>query len=194
VRIRAILGGALLVSLAFPFIVLAADAPQQNATLSGSQEVPPVNTTAKGSGWVNISADDSQIVYHLEYSGLSGAATASHIHTGATGVSGGVILPLTVGPSPMNGTLTAADFKASGPITTYAQAVAAIKAGDTYFNIHTAANPGGEIRGQIEAAPPATSTKDEASGTNVGLLALVFAVSLVTIVAGIARRTQRRHQ
>ena len=190
-RIRAILGGALLVSLAFPLIVLAADAPQQNATLSGSQEVPAVNTAATGKGWVNISADDSQIVYHLEYSGLSGAATASHIHTGAKGVSGGVILPLAVGPSPMNGTLTAADFKASGPITTYAQAVAAIKAGDTYFNIHTAANPGGEIRGQIEGVPPQTSTRSEASSLNVALVALVFAVSFV-IAGGLVRRIQRR--
>jgi hypothetical protein len=59
----------------------------------------------------------------------------------------------------MVGTLTAADFTASGPVTTFAEAVAAIQAGTTYFNIHTAANPGGEIRGQIAdtvAAPAPT--------------------------------------
>jgi hypothetical protein len=49
----------------------------------------------------------------------------------------------------MTGVLTAADFSASGPVTTFAEAVAAIRAGTTYFNLHTSANPGGEIRGQI---------------------------------------------
>ena len=49
----------------------------------------------------------------------------------------------------MTGTLTAANFAASGAVTTFAQAVAAIRAGTTYFNLHTTANPGGEIRGQI---------------------------------------------
>jgi hypothetical protein len=117
--------------------------------LTGAQENPPVTTTATGQGTAIISADGSTIWYIVSYSGLSGTANAAHIHTGATGTNGGVILPLTVGPSPMVGTLTAANFSASGSVTTFAQAVAAIKAGTTYFNIHTSANPGGEIRGQI---------------------------------------------
>ncbi|MEK6721223.1 MAG: CHRD domain-containing protein, partial [Chloroflexota bacterium] len=86
-------------------------------------------------------------------------------------------------------------------VTDYAGAVAAIKAGGTYFNLHTAANPGGEIRGQIGAAAPAptpaattpaattppTSTVDgfgAASGTApiliaLGLLALAMSTALV---------------
>ena len=108
-----------------------------------------------------ISADGSTITYLVTYSGLSGTVAAAHIHTGAVGVAGGVILPLTAGPSPMSGTLTAANFAASGSVTTFAQAVAAIRAGTTYFNLHTAANPGGEIRGQIGvtvSAPAPTPT------------------------------------
>lgn len=137
--------------LALPGAVSAADPTQPafGGPMSGAQENPPVVTTATGQGTAIISADGSTIWYIVTYSGLSGTVNAAHIHTGAAGSNGGVILPLTPGPSPMVGTLTAANFTASGPVTTFAQAVAAIKAGTTYYNLHTAANPGGEIRGQI---------------------------------------------
>ena len=152
-RARLTLIAAVVALAAAPAVALAADPPQPafGGPLTGAQEVPAVVTAATGEGTAVISPDGSTITYIVTYSGLSGAAAAAHIHTGAAGVSGGVILPLTVSASPMVGTLTAADFTASGGITTFAQAVAAIKAGDTYFNIHTAANPGGEIRGQIVA-------------------------------------------
>jgi hypothetical protein len=125
--------------------------PAYGGPLSGAQEVPAVAISATGQGTAVISADGSTVTYLVTYSGLSGTLNAAHFHTGAAGVAGGVILPLVAGPSPMSGTLTAADFKASGSVTTFAQAVAAIRAGTTYFNLHTAANPGGEIRGQIGA-------------------------------------------
>ena len=153
-RLRVAIVIAALALIALPGAVSAVD-PSQPAfggPLTGAQEVPAVATAATGQGTVAISADGSTITYLVTYSGLSGTANAAHIHTGAAGVSGGVILPLVVGPSPMSGTLTAANFTASGTVTTFAQAVAAIKAGTTYFNIHTTANPGGEIRGQILAA------------------------------------------
>jgi hypothetical protein len=97
----------------------------------------------------------------------------------------------------MTGTLTAADFKASGSITTFADAVAAIAAGGTYVNVHTAANPGGEIRGQLAvtvAQPPAatanptlppTSTLPQpaapASGIPWAALVLVLGVTIAVI-------------
>jgi hypothetical protein len=140
------------------------------ASLAGFQEVPAVATSATGNGWVLVSTDGSTLTYYVAYSGLSGAAAAAHIHTGAAGVAGGVILPLAVSASPMVGTLTAADFAASGSVTTFAQAVAAIQAGTTYFNIHTAAHPGGEIRGQIGvtvAAPAPTPTPRPTAGATV---------------------------
>ncbi len=139
-----------LLALSAP-IALAADPPEPayGGALDGAQEVPPVVTAASGAATVVISADESTIWYVVEYSGLSGALAAAHIHTGAAGANGGVILPLAASASPMVGTLTAADFTPSGSITTFAEAVAAIRAGDTYINLHTAANPGGELRGQV---------------------------------------------
>ena len=142
---------AILGLVAAPSTALAVDPtqPAYGGPLTGAQEVPAVTTTATGQGTAVISADGSTITYIITYSGLSGTVNASHIHTGAAGVAGPVILPITPGPSPMTGTLTAANFVAAGGITSFAQAVAAIRAGTTYFNLHTTANPGGEIRGQI---------------------------------------------
>ncbi len=162
-RVPLTLIAGILALAAAPAIVLAANplTPAFGGPLTGAQEVPAVATAGTGDGTAVISSDGSTITYYVTYSGLSGPAVAAHIHTGAAGVAGGVILPLAVSASPMVGTLTAANFMPSGAITTFAQAVAAIQAGNTYFNIHTAAHPGGEIRGQIGvtvAAPAPTST------------------------------------
>ena len=145
--------GALLAALAAPAATLAVDplTPAFGGPLDGAQEVPAIVTGATGEGTLVISADNTTIWYVIDYSGLSGPVVAAHIHVGAAGVGGGVILPLTPSASPMVGTLTAADFMSSGAITTFAEALAALKTGGTYFNLHTAANPGGEIRGQIDA-------------------------------------------
>ena len=153
-RKRLALIAAAVALMAVPGAVSAVDPtqPAYGGPLTGAQENPPVATTATGQGTAVISADGSTITYIVTYSGLSGTLNAAHFHTGAMGTNGGVILPLTAGPSPMVGTLTAANFTASGSVTTFAQAVAAIRAGTTYFNLHTTANPGGEIRGQILAA------------------------------------------
>ena len=186
---------------------IVAKGSAQFASLTGAQEVPPVATSATGNGWVLISTDGSTITYYLAYSGLSGAAVAAHIHTGAVGVAGGVILPLTVSASPMVGTLTAANFTPSGGVTTFAQAVAAIQAGNTYFNIHTAAHPGGEIRGQIgvtvaapaptaapTAAPtsaatvPPTSTLPVQSASGGSILPAVLGIAAFLAVLALAGR------
>ena len=153
-RKRLALVVAAMALLALPGTMSAVDPtqPAYGGPLTGAQEVPAVVTTATGQGTAVISADGSTITYIITYSGLSGTVNASHIHTGAAGVAGGVILPIVPGPSPMSGTLTATNFTASGSVTTFTQAVAAIRAGTTYFNLHTTANPGGEIRGQIVAA------------------------------------------
>ena len=128
------------------------------AALDGAQEVPPVATAATGVGLVVFSADDATIWYRVDYSGLSGAPAAAHIHLGDLGANGGVLFPLSATASPMLGSLTSADFTATGSVADYAGAVAAIKAGGTYVNVHTGANPGGEVRGQIGAAPAPTAT------------------------------------
>jgi hypothetical protein len=105
----------------------------------------------------------------------------------------------------MFGTLTSADFKPSGSVTTFAEALAAIRGGTTYFNLHTAANPGGEIRGNLivaAAAPaptgtqPATSTETPADSNGAGsalpALTILFIVAAVGVFAGGRRLSSRR--
>ena len=110
-----------------------------NALLGASQEIP-VNASA-GTGWAIATIDTAlkQLNYYVFYEGLSGAPTASHFHgTANYGINAGVKIPIPVGPSPMTGSTPylAADEDA-------------ILSGRWYVNIHTAANPGGEIRGQL---------------------------------------------
>jgi hypothetical protein len=177
------------------------------AALDGDQEQTPVAGSGSGNGWVVISTDESTITYYVAYADLTGAVAAAHIHTGAAGVSGGVILPLAAAASPMSGTLTSADFTASGAVTTFAEAVAAIRAGTTYFNLHTAANPGGEIRGQIGGLPPAapaptpgattppTSIGDPVTPASDGIVAwLVLLATLAGAVVVLTRRWPARHR
>ena len=163
--------------LALPALVAATEGTF-TATVNGDQEVPPVTTEASGTATVTISADDTTVTYEVSYSGLSGDLLASHIHCGAAGVVAGVMLPFAHGPSPFSGTLTQADFAACGDVTTFAGALDAIRAGNTYVNLHTAANPGGEIRGQLKTLlNTATDDPIAPAGTPVLLLIGVFAIA-----------------
>jgi len=123
------------------------------ATLNGSQENPPTTSTGAGLGIFTLDAAKANLAYELFVTDLTDV-TAAHIHTGATGVNGPVIIPI-----------------ASGPFTTQTgtsaitpDQVAALTSGGLYANVHTAANPGGEIRGQIftpsgsSVTPPSDST------------------------------------
>jgi hypothetical protein len=112
------------------------------ATLDSGQEVPPNATIGTGSGVVSVSPDETRILVTLSWSGLSGNAVMGHIHQGAAGANGPVIFNL----SPAAATAGSVIDQQFTP--TPAQ-LAAGKANGWYFNIHTNANPGGEIRGQI---------------------------------------------
>ncbi len=114
------------------------------ADLDGSQENPPVNTPAFGTGCLTLNADRS-LSYRVETSGLT--ATAAHIHLGAVGTNGGVVFPLAGGPTLFQGTTAVLSDAQFGDLT----------AGRYYINVHTAANPGGEIRGQIGAGVEPTT-------------------------------------
>jgi hypothetical protein len=114
--------------------------------LNAAQETTPNASTAIGFGVVEINESTNTANVNLSWKGLSGPATLGHIHSGAVGVAGPVICNL----SP---TAAAAGSVDDATCTFTAPQVALIKNGDAYFNIHTAINPGGEIRGQINLLP-----------------------------------------
>ena len=119
----------------------ASDSYQQSNRLSltGAQQVPALTTSASGSGTITVGADKS-VSGSITTSGV--AATAAHIHEGAMGVNGPVIVPLTktsdnVWSVPPGAKLTDAQYES-------------YKAGKLYVNVHSAANKGGEIRAQLK--------------------------------------------
>lgn len=126
--------------VAMLFVALAgvASATDVKVMLSGSQEVPVVTTGASGSGTITV-ADDGSVSGSVMTTGIAG--TAAHIHMAAAGQNGPVAIPLTksgdgVWAVPAGAKLTEAQ-------------VAAFKAGKLYVNVHSDANKGGEIRGQL---------------------------------------------
>jgi hypothetical protein len=172
--------------LAMPAAVSAAD-ETFTADLTPEAEVPPATgTSATGSATVTIRDDDS-IDYEVTYQDLTGDAVAAHIHFGGADVAGPVMLPLAHGPSPFSGTLTEADFAPveDGP-QTYQEALDAIRDGTTYINVHTEANPGGEIRGQLEALPP-TSTSEDAGGSVPVATLLLLVMGGSVLLLGLRR-------
>lgn len=143
----------------------AASGEVWTTTLSGAAEVPAVATSANGSATFVLSPDGTTIRYLVQYSGLSGPLAAAHIHLGAAGANGGVMFPLAAGPSPFAGTLDASDFVATGGVMTFSAAVDAIRAGGAYVNLHTAANPAGELRGQLAVATGAQGFSTPLTGS-----------------------------
>jgi len=127
---------ALAVSGAYSAVASAADV---KVTLAGDQEVPAVSTAAKGSGTVTI-GDDMSVKGTITTSGVAG--TAAHIHIGGAGKNGPVVVPMV--KSGDNGWTFAAGAKLTE------DQMKAFKAGELYINVHSAANPGGEIRGQLK--------------------------------------------
>ena len=117
-------------------VALAADV---KVSLSGDQEVPPVKTEASGSGTITINADKT-VSGTVTTKGING--TAAHIHEAAAGKNGGVIVPLSKDGD--------GSWKVgAGAKLTDAQ-YAAYQKGDLYVNVHSAAHPDGEIRGQLK--------------------------------------------
>lgn len=111
--------------------------------LSGAQEVPPVSTTASGDGYALISLHDLQLELQVLTSGVADA-TAAHIHTGAAGENGPILLGLAQDVNNVNRWMAPpATFLTLGIFEV-------LSAGGHYVNVHTPAFPDGEIRGQIE--------------------------------------------
>lgn len=129
------------VSMALALVSLAAQA----ATLSFKADLKPsdgISSSGAGTLTATLDTDTNTLKYHVEFSGLSGNVTAAHFHGPATsGQNARPQVPVTVSPivSPLDSTA----------ILTPEQ-VKDLEDGKWYFNLHTAANPRGEIRGQVE--------------------------------------------
>jgi len=116
----------------------AASAAAMDVKLSGDQEVPPVKSSGSASGAITIN-DDGAVSGSVTATGFT--PTAAHIHQAAAGKNGPVIVPFTKEgdkfSAPAGAKLTPDQMKA-------------YKAGELYVNVHSAANPGGEVRAQLK--------------------------------------------
>lgn len=135
---RRLWGAGLALALAAAAPAWAAD--PMTAQLAGASEVPPVMSAGTGTAALTLDAAGVVLSWTVTFSGLSGPVTAAHFHGPAVvGKNAGVVVPIT-------GQLTS---PISGSAMLTSAQVAELKSGQWYVNLHTAAHPGGEIRGQV---------------------------------------------
>lgn len=128
----AIMGGALIPAATFA-------ATDFSANLSGAAEVPPVSSPGSGMYVASLDTGTKVLTWTLTHSGLTGPASAAHLHGPAMpGANAGVVIPFSSAVSGSTGKVTLTDAQ-----------IADLMAGKWYANVHTAAHPGGEIRGQV---------------------------------------------
>jgi len=109
------------------------------ADLKGSNEVPPNTSPATGKAEATLDTATKELSWKVTYADLTGPAMGAHFHgPSEAGKNAGIALPFKTVQSPIEGTATLTDNQ-----------VADLLAGKWYANIHTGANPGGELRGQM---------------------------------------------
>lgn len=130
------------------------------AVLTGDEEVPPVVTTAGGQAVFRLSKDESELHFTLVVTDIENVRMA-HIHMASAGINGPVSVWLyPEGPPPIEKEGITNGLLAKGVITenslvgplegkSLEELISALENGNAYVNVHTTANPGGEIRGQI---------------------------------------------
>jgi hypothetical protein len=113
--------------------------PVRVAAMAGANEVPPVTSTASGTCWFSVNPFTKGVAGRIETTLTN--ATAAHAHRGATNVAGPVVIPVTS---------TSPGVWVTAPGSTISDdLLASFMKGELYCNVHTTANPGGEIRGQL---------------------------------------------
>lgn len=109
------------------------------ADMKGASEVPPNASAGSGAAEATLDSTTRMLTYTITYKDLTGAATAAHFHgPSEPGKNAGVVMPFKSAQSPIEGSATLTEPQ-----------MADLLAGKWYANVHTAANPGGEIRGQM---------------------------------------------
>lgn len=132
--------GALVFALP-PLLATAASAEviKLQAELKGSNEVPPNTSSGSGKAEAAFDTDTKVLTYTVTYANLTGPALGAHFHgPSEAGKNAGIALPFKSAQSPIQGTATLTEAQAAD-----------LLAGKWYANVHTAANPGGELRGQM---------------------------------------------
>jgi hypothetical protein len=154
------------------------------AHLTSSQETPPTGSAATGFGSVTLGADQTTITVNESWTGLTTAATISHIHgPEGPGVAAPILFPFANVPNVVAGSIPTQTF------TVTPDQVAQFRAGLMYFNVHSSTDPGGEIRGQILPAEHFTATLSGAQetppnaskATGSGSLALSHDETFITV-------------
>ena len=109
------------------------------ADLKGSNEVPPNSSPASGKAEATLNTETKVLTWTVTFKDLSGPPVGAHFHgPGEPGKNAGIVLPFRTLESPIQGTATLTDTQ-----------IGDLLAGKWYANIHTAANPGGELRGNM---------------------------------------------
>ena len=145
---------------ALMLVATAAQAQAQTinftANLHGGNEVPGVLTGSAGTATVSLNQATGEVTYRIDVWNMPVGTTAAHFHVGAPGVAGPVVVNFTVVTNISNdfviqGTANAASLTARAPqgINSWDDFLQALMLGNIYANVHSTANPGGEIRGQV---------------------------------------------
>ena len=110
---------------------------------SGAQEVPAVSGSGAGTITGTYNKTSNTLKYNISWSNLTDVATAVHFHgPAATGISAGVLIPVTISTSGATG-------NAQGTVVVVDSVETALLNGNLYYNVHTLRNPDGEVRGQV---------------------------------------------
>jgi hypothetical protein len=138
-RFAAMIAAGMAIGAAGP---LQAETVHYATTLNGASEVPPNAESGSGTLAADFDTATRAFTYKITYSGLTGPAVAAHFHgPAAAGVNAPPVIKIDQLASPIEGSAVLTDAQAAD-----------LKAGKWYFNVHTKAHPGGEIRGQL--TPP----------------------------------------
>lgn len=113
-----------------------------DASFSGDQENPAVSTSGSALGIVTIWPELTELEYYIVYDSLSGPVSGAHFHQAAFGANGGVVIDMSDNISPTGNYISGTTLLTVDILNTLLE-------GGYYMNLHTAVNPGGEIRGQV---------------------------------------------